>query len=143
MNVSEVMTAQVETISPQQTVGDAAQLMQQLDTGVLPVGENDRLVGMVTDRDIVIRVVAQGRGPDAQVREAMSESVLYCFEDDSIEDAAKQMGEAQVRRLPVMNRKKRLVGIIALGDLALAADSGVVDAAITGISENEADHAQA
>lgn len=143
MNVSEVMTKQVETVSPQQTIKDAAELMQQLDTGVLPVGENDRLVGMVTDRDIVIRAIAQGRGPDAEVREAMTESVLYCFEDDSIEDAAKQMGEAQVRRLPVMNRDKRLVGIIALGDLALAADSGVVDAAITGISENEAEHADA
>ncbi len=142
MNVSEVMTKQVETISPQQTIGDAAQLMQQLDTGVLPVGENDRLVGMVTDRDIVIRAVAQGRGPDAEVREAMTESVLYCFDDDSIEDAAKQMGEAQVRRLPVMNRDNRLVGIIALGDLALAADSGIVDAAITGISESEAEHAE-
>lgn len=143
MNVSEVMTAQVEVISPQQTIGDAAQLMQQLDTGVLPVGENDRLVGMITDRDIVIRAIAQGRGPDASVREAMTESVLYCFEDDGIEDAAKQMGEAQVRRLPVMNRDKRLVGIIALGDLALAADSGVVDAAITGISENEAERDEA
>lgn len=137
MNVSEVMTKQVEVISPRQTIGDAAQLMQQLDTGVLPVGENDRLVGMVTDRDIVVRVIAQGRGPDAEVREAMTESVLYCFEDDSIEDAAKQMGDAQVRRLPVMSRDKRLVGIIALGDLALAADSEVVDAAITGISETE------
>lgn len=135
MNVAEVMTKQVETVSPQQTVGEAAQLMQQLDTGVLPVGENDRLVGMVTDRDIVVRAVAQGRGPDAQVREAMTESVLYCFEDASIEDAARQMAEAQVRRLPVMNRDKRLVGIIALGDLAAAADSNVVDAALTGISE--------
>ncbi|HZF44105.1 MAG TPA: CBS domain-containing protein [Sphingomonadaceae bacterium] len=135
MNVADVMTSQVETITPDQTVGEAAQLMQQLDTGVLPVGENDRLVGMVTDRDIVVRVLANGRGPDAPVREAMTESVLYCFEDDSIEDAARQMGDAQVRRLPVMNRDKRLVGIIALGDLALAADSGVVDAAITGISE--------
>ena len=135
MNVADVMTSPVETISPEQTVGEAAQLMQQLDTGVLPVGENDRLVGMVTDRDIVMRVLANGRGPDAPVREAMTESVLYCFEDDSIEDAARQMGDAQVRRLPVMNRDKRLVGIIALGDLALAADSGVVDAAITGISE--------
>lgn len=135
MNVADVMTKQVETISPQQTIGEAAQLMQQLDTGVLPVGENDRLVGMITDRDIVVRAVAQGRGPDAGVREAMTESVLYCFDDDSIEDAASQMGEAQVRRLPVVNRDKRLVGIIALGDLAQAADSGTVDAALTGISE--------
>ena len=142
MNVSEVMTKQVEIVSPQQTIKDAAELMQQLDTGVLPVGENDRLVGMITDRDIVIRALAQGRGPDTELREAMSKSVIYCFEDDSIEDAAKQMGEAQVRRLPVMNRDKRLVGIIALGDLALAADSGVVDAAITGISEDEAERAE-
>lgn len=143
MNVAEVMTAQVEVTSPQQTIGDAAQLMRQLDIGVLPVGENDRLVGMITDRDIVIRAIAQGRRPDASVREAMMESVLYCFEDDGIEDAAEQMGEAQVRRLPVMSRDKRLVGIIALGDLALAADSGVVDAAITGISENEAERDEA
>ena len=142
MNVSEVMTKQVEVISPQQTIRDAAELMQQLDTGVLPVGENDRLVGMITDRDIVIRAVAQGRGPDSELREAMTESVLYCFEDDSVEDAAKQMGEAQVRRLPVLNRDKRLVGIVALGDLALAADSTVVDAALTGISESEAEHGQ-
>lgn len=135
MNVADVMTKQVETVSPQQTIGEAAQLMQQLDTGVLPVGENDRLVGMVTDRDIVIRAIAQGRGPDAPVRESMTESVLYCFEDDSIEDAAKKMGDEQVRRLPVLNREKRLVGIIAIGDLAMAADSGTVDAALTEISE--------
>jgi CBS domain-containing protein len=143
MNVAQVMTKQVETISPQQTIGEAAQLMQQLDTGVIPVGENDWLVGMITDRDIVIRAVAQGRGSDTPVREAMTESVLYCSEDDSIEDAATQMGEQQVRRLPVLNRDKRLVGIIALGDLAQAADSGVVDAAITGISEPTAEHENA
>jgi CBS domain-containing protein len=94
--------------------------MRDGDFGLLPIGENDRLVGTVSDRDITIRAVAAGKDPNrTPVREAMSEGIVYCFEDQSVEEAAALMGEKQIRRLPVLNRDKRLVGIVALGDLAV------------------------
>ena len=119
MKVSEVMTRDVTVVSPLQSICEAAKLMAACDAGALPVGENDRLVGVITDRDIAIRAVARNLSPDTPVREAMSKQVLYCFEDENIEDVAENMGEQQVRRLPVLNRDKRLVGIVSLGDLAL------------------------
>lgn len=95
-------------------------MMEGNGTGALPVGENDRLVGMLTDRDITLRAVARGKAPDdCTVREVMSSSIKYVYEDETVENAAKNMGELQVRRLPVLDRKKRLVGIVSLGDLAL------------------------
>ena len=120
MNVSEVMSSDVRIASPDDTLQHAAQLMYDIDAGVLPVGEGDRLVGMVTDRDIAVRAVAEGRIPaTCKVREIMSSDIKYVFDDESIEDAARSMGELQVRRLPVLNRAKRLVGIVSLGDVAL------------------------
>src|SRR5215213_3597745 len=128
MKVGEIMTRGVEVASPDDTLQKAAGRMAELDTGVLPVGENDRLVGMLTDRDIAVRAVAQGKGPDAKVREAMTPEVRYVFEDQDLEDAVRSMGENKVRRLPVMSREKRLVGV-SFGDVALYGDSGQTDAA--------------
>jgi CBS domain-containing protein len=119
MRVSEAMTREVRVASPTQTIREVARIMDEIDAGSMPVGDNDKLVGMITDRDIAIRAVALGKGPDTPVREVMSDSkVLYCYEDEELAHVAKNMGEEQVRRLPVVNRDKRLVGIVSLGDLA-------------------------
>ena len=118
MKISELMTPDVEIVQPDDTLHTAAKMMADLDTGALPVGENDRLVGMITDRDITVRAVAQGRGPDTKVREAMSEQIRFCFEDEDTQEVGRKMSEWAVRRLPVLNRDKRLVGIVSLGDLA-------------------------
>jgi CBS domain-containing protein len=111
--------------------------MKELDIGSLPVCDNDRLVGMITDRDIAIRSVSQGHDPHAdQAREVMTREVFYCFDDQSVEEAAAQMRDRQIRRLPVLNRDKRLVGIVSLGDLAIeTGDDQLVGHALEGISE--------
>jgi CBS domain-containing protein len=119
MNVSEVMSRDVKIASPEDTLQNAAQMMEGIDAGALPVGENDRLVGILTDRDITLRAVARGKSPSCKVRDVMSDSIKYVYEDDTVEKVAKSMGDLQVRRLPVLDRKKRLVGIVSLGDLAL------------------------
>ena len=142
MKVSEIMTRGVEIASPDDTIQQAASRMAELDVGVLPVGENDRLVGMLTDRDIAIRAVAQGRGPDTKVREAMTPEVRYCFEDEDLDDVVQNMGENKVRRLPVMSRDKRLVGIVSFGDVALYGDSEQADTAVTAVSEPGGPHTQ-
>jgi CBS domain-containing protein len=118
MQVKDAMTKDVELSSPNQTIRQAALLMGKLDCGVLPVADKDSLVGMITDRDIAVRAVAAGKGPKTPVREIMSEEVLYCFEDQDIEEVARNLADNKVRRLPVMNREKRLVGILSLGDMA-------------------------
>jgi CBS domain-containing protein len=142
MKVSEIMTRGVEIASPDDTIQQAAGRMAELDAGVLPVGENDRLVGMLTDRDIAIRAVAQGKGPDTKVREAMTPEVRYCFEDDDLDAVVQSMGENKVRRLPVLNQEKRLVGIVAFGDVALYGDSTHADTAATAVSEPGGPHTQ-
>jgi CBS domain-containing protein len=120
VNISEVMTRDVQVASPDDLLQKAAQLMERNDFGVLPIGENDRLVGILTDRDITIRAVARGLAPDqCKVREIMSPEVQYVYEDESVDEAARSMSELQVRRLPVVDRDKRLVGIVSLGDLAV------------------------
>lgn len=119
MNIKKVMTRDVKLASPEDTLQQAARVMEENDFGLLPVGENDRLVGMLSDRDITVRAVAQGLSPEhCTVREVMSSDVKYVYEDESIEDAARNMSDLQVRRLPVLTRNKRLVGIVSLGDLA-------------------------
>jgi CBS domain-containing protein len=124
MQVKDVMTSDVECISPETTLREAAQRMKELDVGPLPIcGEKDRLVGMITDRDITVRAVAAGLDPStAQVRDIMTPNIIYCYEDQDISDAAHMMEQNQIRRLVVLNRDKRLVGILSLGDLAV--DSG-------------------
>ena len=118
MRVSDAMTREVRVASPGQSIREVAKIMDEINAGSMPVGENDRLVGMITDRDIAIRAVALGKGPDTPVRDVMSsEKVLYCYEDEELDHVAKNMSEHQVRRLPVVNREKRLVGIISFGDV--------------------------
>ena len=134
MYVREVMTADVVVASPEDTLQRAAEMMVDIDAGVLPVGENDRLVGMLTDRDITVRAVAAGKEPgECKVREVMSPDIKYLYDDESVEDAARNMATLQVRRLPVLNRDKRLVGIVSLGDLALKKKSNAADA-LKGVS---------
>src|ERR1043166_4295734 len=114
MQIKEVMTRDVDLIDPNMSIDKAARLMAEDDVGFLPVGENDRLIGMITDRDIAVRAVARGKDPSrTTVREAMTDHVLYCYEEDSIDAAAKNMAKLQIRRMPVVNREKRLVGVIA------------------------------
>ncbi|MDH4165006.1 MAG: CBS domain-containing protein [Gammaproteobacteria bacterium] len=126
--IKDLMSRDVKVISPDTTIDEAARAMRDGDFGMLPVGENDRMIGAISDRDIAIRAVAAGKGPGTQVREIMSEGICWAYDDDTVESAAKLMSERQVRRLPVVNRDKRLVGIIALGDFAVES-SGIKPAA--------------
>jgi CBS domain-containing protein len=142
MKVSEVMTRDVQLIEPTQTVQEAAKLMAELDAGIMPVREGDRLVGMITDRDITVRAVAQGRGPETPIREVMTDDVKYCYEDDDTDDVARNMADIQVRRLPVLTRDKRLVGIISLGDMAVSDEPGKAGEAVAGISQPGGQHSQ-
>jgi len=138
MQVNEVMSRDVSIASPRQSIRDAARLMAEIDAGVVPVGENDRLVGVITDRDIAIRAVAEGKPPDTPIRDVMSAEVKYCFEDDDISDVARNMADIKLRRLPVVDGRKRLVGIISLGDIALAQGPDTAGEALCGISERAA-----
>jgi CBS domain-containing protein len=142
MRVSEAMTRDVRVANPGQSIRDVAKIMAEIDAGAIPVGENDRLVGMITDRDIAIRAVAQGKGPDTPVRDVMSKDVKYCFEDEDLEHVAHNMGDIQVRRLPVVSRDKRLVGIVSLGDVAQNEDSETTGEATAGVSERGGKHRQ-
>jgi CBS domain-containing protein len=143
MQINDVMSNEVNIASPAQSIREAARLMARIDAGVLPVGENDRLVGMITDRDIAVRAVAAGKSPDTPVREVMSHEVKYCFADDTVEDVAQNMADLKVRRLPVLNRDKRLVGIVSLGDIALSEGPAPAGEALCGISEPGGQHSQA
>jgi CBS domain-containing protein len=136
MKIRELMTPDAEIVQPDDTLHTAARMMADLDIGALPVGENDRLVGMITDRDITIRAVADGRDPDkTTVREAMSEHIRFCFEDEDTREVGRKMSEWEVRRLPVLNRDKRLVGIVSLGDLATGGAEEESKAALKEISD--------
>ena len=142
MRVSEAMTREVRVATPGQSIRDVAKIMAEIDAGAMPVGENDRLIGMITDRDIAIRAVAQGKGPDTPVRDVMStEQVLYCYDDEDLAHVAKNMGSEQVRRLPVVNREKRLVGIVSLGDLANR-ERKAGSQAVSGVSKPGGQHSQ-
>jgi CBS domain-containing protein len=118
--VRDVMTPQAEVASPDATVEEAASIMKTLDIGVLPVCDEEGLVGILTDRDLVVRVIAAKRDPKAvRVGEAMTPNIIYCFEEDDVNKAASLLAEHQIRRLPVLNRERELVGIVSLGDLAV------------------------
>ncbi len=142
MRVSEAMTREVKICTPGQSIREAAKAMAEIDAGAMPVGENDRLIGMITDRDIAIRGVAQGKGPDTPVREVMTADVKYCYDDEDLEHVAQNMGDIKVRRLPVVNREKRLVGIVALGDLARAEDKPTVAKTVKEVSKPGGPHSQ-
>lgn len=134
-SVKDVMTSGVRTLAPQDTVVLAAQAMEELDIGVLPVCDGQRIVGMVTDRDIVVRGVAQDLPGSTRVEDVMSAQVEWVFEDEGLAEAAAKMQQLQIRRLPVLDREKRLVGIVSLGDLAAKGDVQQAGAALADISE--------
>ena len=140
MKVSEAMTRDVRVANPNETIRDAARLMAEINAGSLPVGENDRLVGVITDRDIAVRAVAEGKAPTTKVRDIMSPEVLYCYDDQDLDDVAKNMGDVKVRRMPVVNRDKRLVGIISLGDLATHEDLETAGDTVTQVSQPGGPH---
>lgn len=142
MKVSEVMTRDVQTVRPDQAVQQAANFMLNADAGSIPVIDGDRLIGMITDRDIAVRGIARGYGPDTPVRELMTDDLVVVRIDDDIEDAAAKMGEAQVRRLPVIDDNERLCGIVSLGDLSRESDSECASEALEGVSQPGGDHRQ-
>lgn len=142
MKVKDAMTSEVRMVSPAQTIRDAARLMAELDVGALPVAEHDRLVGMITDRDIAVRAVAEGLPAETPISKIMSPEVLYCFEDQRLEEVTRNMGDVQVRRLPVVNRDKRLVGIVAFADLARSEQPTTVGRAVSHVSEPGGKHSQ-
>jgi CBS domain-containing protein len=117
--LKDVMSRDVKMVTPQTTIREAAQQMRDGDFGMLPVADHDRMVGAISDRDIAVRAVADDKGPETPVRDVMSRGICWVYEDDAVEVAARLMGERQVRRLPVVNRDKRLVGIVSLGDFAV------------------------
>ncbi len=142
MKVREVMTSDVETVRPDQTAQEAAAFMLSADTGSIPVTDGDKLIGMITDRDIAVRGVAKGYGPDTLVRDLMSDDLICAREDDDVEEAAARMSEAQVRRLPVIDADEALCGIVSLGDLSRETDSTTADKALQGVSQPGGEHRQ-
>ena len=131
--LEDLMSRDVKVMSPDMSIREAAKQMRDGDFGMLPVGENDRMIGTISDRDIAIRAVAEGKGADTKVRDVMSDGVAWAYEDNSVEEAVKIMSERQVRRLPVVDRDKRLVGIVALGDFAV--ESSEIRPAAEALSE--------
>jgi len=142
MKVSEAMTRDVQLAHAMQSIQEAARLMAEIDAGALPVADDDRLIGVITDRDIAVRAVAEGKLPSTQVGDVMSREVLYCYEDQDLDDVAKNMGDVKVRRLPVVSRDKRLVGIISLGDVAHCESSATTGQTVAEISEPGGEHSQ-
>lgn len=141
MKISHCMTPEVEIVTPEDTIQSAARIMATIDAGFLPVRKGDRLVGVVTDRDIAIRAAGAGIAPSAPVGDVMTREVKYCFEDEEIDDVLDHMSDLQLRRMPVLNRQKRLVGIVSLSDLAVE-EMTEAGRALTGISRPSALHSQ-
>jgi len=142
MKVSDVMTREVQTVGPDQPVQEAANFMLSADAGSIPVTESGRLIGMSTDRDIAVRGIAKGCGPDTPFRELMTDKLVTARIDDDIEEVATRMSEAQVRRLPVIDEDERLCGIVSLGDLSREADSDCASEALEGVSQPGGEHSQ-
>ncbi len=140
MKVSEAMTAQVATATPQTTIAEVARTMAQIESGAVPVMEDGKVVGLITDRDIVIRVVAKGDSVDGPVSEVMSDDVESCSEDDNVADAAAKMGNHQIRRLVVLNEQGKLAGILSLGDIAQDYGAKAVGKTLEEISAEPATH---
>ena len=142
MKISDVMTRDVETIRPDQTAQDAARFMLKAEAGSIPVTDGDRLVGMITDRDIAVRGVAKGHGPDTPVSELMTDDVICARVGDDVRDVASRMSEAQVRRLPVIDEDEKLCGIVSLGDLSRETDGQSAAQALEGVSQPGGQHQQ-
>jgi CBS domain-containing protein len=142
MKVSEVMTRDVQTVRPDQKVQEAASFMLSADAGSIPVIDGERLIGMITDRDIAVRGIAKGFGPDTPVRELMTDDVICARHDDDVDDIASKMSKAQVRRLPVIDDQERLCGIVSLGDLSRGADEDAASEALEGVTQVGGQHRQ-
>lgn len=135
MKVHEIMTAHARCVGPDNTLVEAAGLMRELDVGALPICDEDRLAGMVTDRDLVLRGVANGRDPNTTpVRDVMSAGIMYAFADQDVEEVVRIMEEKQIRRLPILSREKRLVGIVSLGDIATSSNPAFSGTALRDVS---------
>jgi CBS domain-containing protein len=146
MKAQDIMSKNPTCVTPDTTLADAARLMKNENIGIVPVVESAssrRLVGVVTDRDIAIRAVAQGLGPDAKVGQAMSREVQWCYEDTAASEVLQKMADEQIRRMPVLSREKRLVGIVSLGDLTDASEARDAGAALCAISRHSDQHSQA
>jgi len=143
MKVSEVMTSDVQIVKPDQTIREAAGFMLRADAGSIPVCDGERLQGMITDRDIAVRAVAEGLGPDTPVTQVMTSDIIYAYDDDAVEDVVAQMSRAQIRRMPVVSRDdKRLVGIVSIGDLSDAGEHDMAALALDGITEDGGERSQ-
>ena len=142
MKISEVMTTDIETVNSDQTAREAAHFMLRADTGSIPVCDNGRVIGMITDRDIAVRGVAEGRGPDTPVSDLMSDGIVCAHEDDDVETVARRMSDEQVRRMPVLDSDDRLVGIVSLGDLSRETTGEVANEALEGVSAPGGQHQQ-
>jgi CBS domain-containing protein len=141
VKVGEAMNKDCKLVHANDTIEHAAKLMAKEEVGWLPVQDGDRLVGMITDRDIVTRCLAQGRGASCRVRDAMTHDVKYCFEDEDLDHTLENMAEIQLRRIPVMSRNKRLVGVLTLADAARSHDPAAIGAAFCAVVEPGGDHA--
>lgn len=136
MKLGEIMTRDVQVVAPGDTIQRAAKLMDDLNVGALPVCDGDQLHGMITDRDITVRATSAGLGPDTKVEMAMTAEMEFLFEDDDVEAAAERMAQRQIRRLPVVDRNRKLVGIVSLGDLAVdSRDDHLAQDALEAVSE--------
>jgi CBS domain-containing protein len=142
MKISEVMTRDVQTVRPDQTAREAASFMLNADAGAIPVTEGERLVGMITDRDIAVRGVAEGHGPDTPVRDLMTNDIVAARLDDDTDDVAARMSEAQVRRLPVIDDQEKLCGIVSLADLSQQGEDEAAEQALQGVSQPGGEHRQ-
>ncbi len=142
MKISEVMTRNVQTVRPDQTAREAAAFMLSADAGSIPVTEGDRLIGMITDRDIAVRGVAEGHGPETPVRDLMTNDIVCARFDDDTDDVASRMSEAQVRRLPVIDDQERLCGIVSLGDLSQQGADNAAEQALEGVTQPGGQHQQ-
>lgn len=135
MKVGQIMTTDVFLTDPAKSIREAAQTMKRMDIGSLPVGEGDRIAGIVTDRDITVRAVANGLDADTLVGDVMSEAIHYCYDDDDVEDVARNMADLEVRRLPVINRQRQLVGFVSLADFAYSGDEESSDELLKGVAK--------
>ena len=133
--IRDLMTSNVETVGPDHTAKDAAAFMLSADTGSIPVCENDKVIGMITDRDIAVRGVATGKGPDCSVRDLKTNDVICARDTDDAHEIAHKMGQAQVRRLPVLDASDKLVGMVSLGDLSREAETSAASEALEGVSK--------
>ena len=142
MKIRDLMTTEIETVTAEQTAKEAAGFMLSADTGSIPVCDNGRVIGMITDRDIAVRGVAEGRGPETSVRDLMSKDIVCAREDDDVAAIASRMSEAQVRRLPVIDANDKIVGMISLGDLSRESEGEVAHRVLEGVSASGDQHQQ-